>query len=81
MADEEERKKKKNKLISYRSDFVTPTKVSKTLGVVLHLNSKGLLAPRLKTWLQEHFCGGCPIRYVQDTILKIGQSSQCYRVD
>ena len=42
MADEEE-ERKKNK---HWSDFATPTKVSETLGVVLHLNSEGLLVPR-----------------------------------
>ena len=43
--EEEERTKSK----FYWSDFTTPMKVSETLGIVLHLNSEGLLDPRFKT--------------------------------
>ena len=76
MADEEkeERRRRRTKSIFLRSDFATPTKVSETLGVVLHLNSEGLLVPRLRTWLGERFRGGAPIRNVQDAILNIGHS-------
>ena len=72
-----ERRKKerrRTKSIFLQSDFATPTKVSEPLRVVLHLNSEGLLVPRLKTWLGERFRVGAPIRDVQDAILNIGHS-------
>ena len=68
------KKKKKKEWIFLRSNFATPTKVSEPLRVVLHLNSEGLLVPRLKTWLGERFRVGAPIRDVQDAILNIGHS-------
>ena len=59
IADEEEGKEKKKerrtKSLFLWCDFVTLTEVSETLGVVLHLNSGGLLVPKLKTWLRERF--------------------------
>ena len=85
MADEEERRKKKErrrtKSIFLRFDFATPTKVSETLRVVLHLNSEGLLVPTLRTGLRERFRAAAPIPYVQDAILNIGHSylRSCYR--
>ena len=69
---EERRRRRRTKSIFLRSDSATPTKVSETLGVVLHLNSEGLLVPRLRTWLGERFHTGAPIRNVRDTILNIG---------
>ena len=74
--EKEERRKKKEerrrtKSIFLRSDFATPTSVSKTLRVVLHLNSEGLLVPRLRTWLGECFREAVPIHDVQDAILNI----------
>ena len=70
----EEERRRRTKSIFLRFDFATPTKVSETLGVVLHLNSEGLLVSRLRTWLGERFRGGAPIRNVQDAILNIGHS-------
>ena len=60
-----------------RSVFAIPTKVSETLGVVLHISSKGLLVARLKTWLRKHFLWGAPIRNVQDVISNTGHSYYC----
>ena len=76
MADEEKerRRRRRTKSIFSRSNFATPTKVSETLGVVLHFNSEGLLVPRLKTWLGERFRAGAPIRNVQDAILNLRHS-------
>ena len=76
-----ERKKERTKSIFLRSDFATPTKVSETLRVVLHLNSEGLLVPTLRTGLRERFSAAAPIPYVQDAILNIGHSylRSCYR--
>ena len=72
--EEERRRRRRTKWIFLGSDFATPTKVSETLGVVLHLNSEGLLVPRLRTRLGVHFRAGAPIRDVQDAILNIGHS-------
>ena len=65
-----------------RSDFSTLMQVSEPLGVVLHLNSEGLLVPKLKTWLRKRFRGGAPIPNVQDAILNIAHSylAKRYRV-
>ena len=58
----EEEERRRTKSIFLRSDFLIPTKVSETLRVVLHLNSEGLLVPRLRTWLEGVFAR--PFLYV-----------------
>ena len=68
------KKKERTKLIFLRFDFATLTKVSKTLQVVLHLNSEGLLVHQLRTRLRERFRMTAPIPHVQDAILNLRHS-------
>ena len=55
------KEEERTKLIFLRFDFATLTKVSKTLRVVLHLNSIGLLVHKLSSRLNEHFRVTAPI--------------------
>ena len=65
----EEEERRRTKAIFLRPDFATPTKVSETLRVFLHLDSEYLLVHSLRTGLRERFRAGAPIPYVQDAIL------------
>ena len=47
----ERKKKRRTKSIFLQFDFATSMKVSKTLRVVLHLNSEGVLVCTLRTGL------------------------------
>ena len=73
MNDEEERKKerKRTKSIFMRFDFPTLLKVSGTLRVVLHLDSKVLLVYGLFALLLARLGVHAPIPYVQDAILNL----------
>ena len=72
--EEEEEERRRTKSIFLRFYFATSTKVSESLRVVLHLNNEGLLVPKLKTGLREHFRADVRIPNVQDAILNIGHS-------
>ena len=60
--------KKRTKLIFMRFDFLTQTKVSLTLRVVLDLNSEVLLVDRLSALLLARLGARVPKPYVQDAI-------------
>ena len=75
--NDEERKKERNKerkrtkSIFMRSDFSTLAKVSRTLRVLLYLDSKVLLVYRLFALLLTRLGAHTPIPYVQDAILNL----------
>ena len=71
MNDEERRKKERTKSIFKRFNFLTLSKVSWTLIVVLHLDSKVLLVYGLFALLLTRLGMRAPIPYVQDAILNL----------
>ena len=72
-----ERKKKEEKeqnrhlQLNTRSNFLTQTKVSRTLRVILHLDSELLLVCMLFALLLARLGTRTPIPYVQDAILNL----------
>ena len=70
-----EERKKKNKInpnaICMRFDFLTLSKVSGTLRVLLYLDSEVLLVHRLFALLLARLGARAPIPYVQDAILNL----------
>ena len=67
----ERRKKIDPNAICMRFDFLTLSKVSSTLRVLLHLYSEVLLVYRLFALLLARLDGRIPIPYVQDAILNL----------
>ena len=63
------KERKKERKIFTRSNFTTQTKVSRTLQVVLYLDSEVLLVYKLFALLLACLSAHTPIAYVQDTIV------------